>query len=253
MPVLVDLDQANLATLPCCGVQNPAHEGRRRKNCWLSTYLKKGLRAKVALTPDNRPCGYIESVPGEYCWRGVDASGYLFIHCVWTFYKRNQGKGLASSMVQACVEDARERAMSGVAVVAREGPWMAGPRLFLANGFEVVDTTPPDYQLLVRKLDPDAANPRFKGDWEKKLARYGRGLTLIRSNQCPHIAKFADEIARAAVDEYGIQPRIVELRSHRDAQNAPTPYAVFALIHDGRVLADHQISRTRFRNIMNKI
>ena len=28
---------------------------------------------------------------------------------------------------------------------------------------------------------------------------------------------------------------------------------VFAVIYDGQLLADHQISRTRFRNIMNKL
>jgi hypothetical protein len=28
MPVLVDLDPANIETLPCCGVKNAAHEGR---------------------------------------------------------------------------------------------------------------------------------------------------------------------------------------------------------------------------------
>ena len=45
---------------------------------------------------------------------------------------------------------------------------------------------------------------------------------------------------------------MVDLESWSDAQNAPTPYAIFALIYNGRLLADHQISRTRFRNIMNK-
>jgi len=30
-------------------------------------------------------------------------------------------------------------------------------------------------------------------------------------------------------------------------------YAVFALIHNGRLLADHQISRTRFHNVMKKL
>ena len=45
---------------------------------------------------------------------------------------------------------------------------------------------------------------------------------------------------------------MVDLESWSDAQDAPTPYAVFALIYDGRLLADHQISRTRFRNIMDK-
>jgi hypothetical protein len=253
MPVLVDLDQANLATLPCCGVKNPAHEGRRRKNCWLTTHLKKGLRAKVALTSGKRPCGYIESLPGEYAWRAVDARGYLFIHCVWTFSKQDQSKGVASQMVEACLQDARKAGMSGVAVVARDGPWLAGPALFLANGFVAVDTAPPDYQLLVCKFDASAANPAFKGGWEKKLMQYGRGLTLIRSDQCPHIAKFADEIAQTAAEEFGVKLKIVELKSHRDAQNAPTPYGVFALISDGHLLADHQISRTRFRNIMNQV
>ncbi|HUA62534.1 MAG TPA: YoaP domain-containing protein, partial [Verrucomicrobiae bacterium] len=73
------------------------------------------------------------------------------------------------------------------------------------------------------------------------------------SSQCPHIAKFASDIAQSAADDYGIDPTVIDLQSYRDAQNAPTPYAVFALIYNGRVLADHQISRTRFRNIMSAI
>lgn len=220
---------------------------------WLQTNFRKGLRAKVLLTPDNRQCGYIEYLPGEHAWRGVDARGYMFIHCIWTFYKQNQRRGLGSRMVQACVEDAGRAGMNGVAVISREKPWLAGAALFLANGFTVVDTAPPDYCLLVRKLNPSAADPAFKGAWEEKLKRYNRGLTIIRSNQCPHIAKFASEIAQAAEEEYGIKPRIVSLRSSREAQNAPTPYAVFAVIHNGRLLADHQISRTRFHNIMRKL
>ena len=50
-----------------------------------------------------------------------------------------------------------------------------------------------------------------------------------------------------------MKPRIVEIKSCRQAQNAPTPYAVFAVLHDGRILADHQISLTRFRNIVKKL
>ena len=155
-------------------------------------------------------------------------------------------------MVKACIEDAKKAGMAGVAVIARDGPWMAGSALYRANGFMVVDEAPPDYQLLVRKLDAGAPDPSFRGDWEDKLKRYAKGLTIIRSNQCPHIAKFAGDIERVAEEEYGLKPRIVELKSCREAQDAPTPYAVFALIHNGRVLADHPISATRFRNIMRK-
>ena len=142
--------------------------------------------------------------------------------------------------------------MNGVAVVTREGPWLADRRLFLANGFTVVDTAPPDYEVLVRKFEAAVAGPVFKGGWDEKVARYSRGMTILRSSQCPYIAKFTAEIAETAEQEYGIKARIVNIESWRDAQNAPTPYAVFALIYKGRLLADHQISRARFRNIMNK-
>ena len=49
-----------------------------------------------------------------------------------------------------------------------------------------------------------------------------------------------------------LEPRRVVLRSFREAQNAPTPYSVFSVIHDGTALSDHQISKTRFRNIMKR-
>jgi len=250
---LIDVDAASFDTLPCCGIRSPAHPGRQQKRCWLESNVKLGLRAKALLAPDGEPGGYIEYIPGEFAWRGVDAAGYMFIHCLWIYSRRHQRKGYGRLLVEACLDDARKAGKSGVAVMVREGPWLADRRLFLAIGFQPVDTAPPDYQLLVRKFDQRAANPAFKTDWDRKLATYGRGLTIIRSSQCPHIAKFAADIAETAKKEYGISPKAIDLQSSRDAQNAPTPYAVFALIYDGKLLADHQISRTRFRNIMKKL
>ena len=251
-PSLIDVDAASFDRLPCCGIKSPGHPGRQQKNCWMQTNAKFGLRAKMLLAPDGHPSGYIEYLPGEFAWRGVDAGGFMFIHCVWIFSRQHQGKGWGSVMVERCLDDAREAGMRGAAVMVRDGPWLTDRRLFLANGFESVDTAPPDYQLLVRKFDSGAANPAFKKDWDKKLEQYSEGLTIIRSSQCPHIAKFAAEITETAENEYGIRPTVVDLETWSDAQNAPTPYAIFALIYNGRLLADHQISRTRFRNIMSK-
>jgi hypothetical protein len=252
-PRLVDVDAASFDTLPCCGIKCPTHPGRQQKHRWLQANAKFGLRARMLLAPDGQPSGYIEYLPGEFAWRGVEARGYMFIHCIWVFSRLHQRKGWGSVMIKACLEDAKKAGMSGVAVMVRDGPWLADRRLFLANAFEAVDAAPPDFQLLVRKLNRAAANPAFKKGWDRKVARCGRGLTIIRSSQCPHIAKFASEIAQTAAEEYHIRPRVIDLGSWREAQNAPTPYAVFALIYNGRLLADHQISRARFRNIMNKL
>jgi len=251
-PRVIDVDAASFDTLPCCGIKSPSHSGRQEKRCWLQANAKFGLRAKMILGADGKPGGYIEYLPGEFAWRGVNAAGYMFIHCVWIFSRQYQGKGWGRLLVEACVDDARHAGMRGAAVMVREGPWMADRRLFLADGFEPVDTAPPDYQLLARKFDSGATNPAFKKGWDQKLAQYGKGLTVIRSSQCPHIAKFATEIVETAKEEYGIEARMVNLESWKDAQSAPTPYAIFSLIYNGRLLADHQISRTRFRNIMAK-
>lgn len=250
-PSLLDVDAASFDSLPCCGIKDAAHPGRRQKRCWLEANARCGLRARALVAPDGRACGYIEYLPGEFAWRGVEARGYTFIHCVWLHGKQYQGKGWGSVMVQACLDDAKKAGMHGVAVMVRDGPWLADRRLFLANGFEATGAALPDYQLLVRKFKSGAPDPAFHK--ARNLRDYGRGLTLIRSNQCPYIAKFEAEILETAEKEYHIKPKIVDLTSPEEAQKAPTPYAVFALIHNGRLLADHQISRTRFRNIMNQL
>ncbi len=250
---LVSINTSNIGALPCCGIKSAEHAGRVQKNCWLCARFQDGLRANVFLSPDDRACGYIEYVPGAYAWRAVNAVGYMFIHCVWTFLRQYQRQGLGSRMLRQCLAEAHAAGMDGVAVVARDGPWMASSALFRRNGFHVADTAPPDYQLMVRKLKPSAADPKFKGDWERKLRKYGRGLTIIRSAQCPHIAKFAADIAETSEKEFAVKPRVVELRSCRQAQDAPTPYAVFAVIYNGQLLADHQISRTRFRTLMRTV
>ena len=52
--------------------------------------------------------------------------------------------------------------------------------------------------------------------------------------------------------EFGVEPTLVELSTCRRAQDSPNPYGIFSVIWNGELVADHPISATRFRNIMNK-
>jgi GNAT superfamily N-acetyltransferase len=249
----VDITQANMGQVPLCGIKDPGHEGRLAKEGWLRTALKKGLQARVLLTEKGIQFGYVEWLPGEHAWRGVDASGYMFLHCIWTYFREYQGKGHGKLLIQACMDDAREAKMKGVATVARDRPWLAGSALFLKHGFEVVATAPPDYELLVKKLDRSAPDPRFRGDWARRLKKCGSGLTIIRAAQCPHSVRFADKIAAAAEASYGLKPRMVTLKTWRQAEAAPTPFAVFAVIYDGELVADHHVSVRRFETLMDRV
>jgi hypothetical protein len=130
---------------------------------------------------------------------------------------------------------------------------MAGKDLFVKNGFEVVDTAPPDFELLVKKFDKNAPTPKFKGAWDEKLSRYGKGLTIIRADQCPYSVKNVREISETAEKTYGIKPDIIDLKNCKEAQNSPCAFGTFCIIYEGKAIAHHPISKTRFTNIMNKI
>ena len=57
---------------------NPKHELYHNKVGWLKEQFKTGLKIKLLyIKGEKRPVGFIEYVPGEYCWRSVDAKGDL--------------------------------------------------------------------------------------------------------------------------------------------------------------------------------
>jgi GNAT superfamily N-acetyltransferase len=250
---IIDTDAKNIAEYPICTYKDAKQEGYQRKMAWLKKRYPQGLRFKLLQSEEDGIIGTVEYVPGEYSWRAVEADGYMVIHCIFLVPRKYKGKGYGSLMVEECLEDARGDKMHGVAVVTRKGTWMAGKELFLKHDFEVVEEAPPDFSLLAMKFREKAPSPRFSGDWDKRLEKYGKGLTIIKSDQCPYVAKAINEIGETAREHYGMEPDIVEVKNARQAQKAPSAYGgVFNLVYEGELLADHPISNTRFKNIMNK-
>lgn len=249
---IIDLNLNNVRGFGLCGYKNVKQEGYKRKTDWLKKRFKEGMKVKILDSPQDGSVGMIEYVPGEYAWRPVEASGYMFIHCLFVVFKKYKQKGYGSLMLKECLKDAKSQKMLGAAVVTRKGTWMAGKELFLKLAFEVVDQAPPDFELLAKKFKKGDPSPKFKGDWENRLRRYGKGITIINSDQCPYNVKFAREIVETARKTYGIEPKVIELKSSKEAQNSPSPFGISALVLDGRLVADHPISNRRFVNIMEK-
>jgi hypothetical protein len=250
---IIDVDSKNISKYGFYCTNDPKHVGYQAKLNWCKKRFSEGLKLKLLYsTPEKKSVGFIEYITGEYAWRGVDAKGYEFIHCILLMLNKYKKKGYATQLLKECIKDAKEEKTNGVAVVTRKGVWMAGKDLFLKNGFEVVDQAPPDFELLVKKFKKNAPSPKFKGDWEKRLSKYKKGLIIIHSGQCPYIAKSVLEIIQTAKKKYGLKPKLVELKNPKDAQAVPNPYTTFSMIYNGKLVADHPISNTRFINIMNK-
>lgn len=201
---IIDMDAENIFEYGFCGTRNIKHEGCRRKAEWFKKRQTEGMRYKVLYSEEKGTVGLIEYIPGEYAWRAIDADGYMVIHCLCIFYKPYREKGVATKMIDECIEDAKKEKKHGVAVVTRRGAWMVG-------------------------------------------------LTILWSDQCPYIAKSINEIRETIKERYGINANIVKIKDHKQAQEAPSPYAIFSLIYDGELLAFHPISNKRFMNIMDKV
>jgi len=248
---IIEMKPKDAGKVPLCGHKNPSNEGYQHKFQWIKKRLSEGLKVKMLNTQDDGIVGYIEYVPGEHAWRAVNAENYMFIHCIY-MEKRCKGRGYGTLLIKECIKDAKKAVMNGVAALTREGTWMVGKELFLKNGFEEVEKALPDFSLLVKKFKKSAPTPSFKRGWDKKLKKFGKGLTIITSGQCPQNVKMVNDITEIARERYAIVPRIVEYKSYRQAQNAPWPFAISGLLYNGKLVADHPISGTRFRLIMEK-
>lgn len=250
---IIDTNADNIHEYGMCGYKNIKIEGYRRKIEWLKHQFSKGMKYKILYSDKDGAVGGIEYIPGEYTWRAVEASGYMVIHCIYMIPRNYKEKGYGTLLLKACLEDAKKGKLHGIAVVTRRGTWMAGKELFVKNDFEVVDKAPPDFELLMQEFDQNAPSPKFKGDWEKRLSKYDKGLTIFSSDQCPYSPKAVKEISETAEKLYGVKPNIIELKNCKESQNTPCAFGSFCIVYNGKVIAEHPISSRRFMNIMNKL
>ncbi|MBN1270796.1 MAG: YoaP domain-containing protein [Candidatus Aminicenantes bacterium] len=247
---IVTVDAGNVDELGFFCVKNKKHPGYIAKRKWLERRFEEGMRINLIQTNDGQTAGFLETIPGEYTWRVVEAPGWLVIQCIWVASKKFPDKGMAPALIENCLKNAASGGKKGVAVVTSNGPWMAGKAFFLKNGFEQADEAGPYYQLLIKRTGKGKA-PAFPKNWDERLGR-DRSLRLIYTHQCPYIGKAVEELPPVA-DGFGADLNLIKLESAAEArERMPSPYGTLALIYNGRLLADHPISATRFKNILQR-
>lgn len=247
---VVDTDVGNIGGCGFCGLKDSGNLGYRRKVEWLKERYAEGLRLGIVRSREVGDVGTIEYTCSEQAWRPVEAEGYLFIHCLMVS-RKHAGKGVGTLLLDSCLADAKKSGRRGVAVVTSSDSFMARSDLFVKAGFVSVERIGP-YELLAKKFEKDAPDPRFIVDRERVLKRHAKGLAILAADQCPMIAKWVEEIA-AAARALGIEPKVVRVDSAAASRELPTPYGVFCIVYDGRLIAERPISATRFKNMMRKL
>lgn len=230
----------------CC-MSGADTKGYQQKLRWIRARFREGLRLKI-ISRGGR--GFIEYIPADYGWRGVDASGFMLIHCIWIVGKA-KGHGCGRALLDCCIADARARGMNGViAVTARGQLGLPETSFFLRHGFEIVDTAELELKLVCMKLKRNVPLPRFYGQREQKSK--SDGLTVTYTAQCPFAQGLVDNFTTLTKKEK-FELKVVQLRSRNAVlKSAPSAYGSFAITHQGKLLTHlyHRMTGKRLNALM---
>lgn len=236
---IADVDPSNLDERGFfCATSKRNSMGYEEKLAWTRERFLEGLRIKVIARGGR---GFIEYIPGRFAWRGIDAPGYMVIHCLCVA-GRTRAKGSGKALLDACIHDARQAGMHGVAAVTAHGKeGFVDTGFFVHHGFRVVQSTASGIDLVALKFQPASADPCFIADLKKKGRALSRGLTVISSPQCPFTYEGAQRIV-ALADADGIPVRSLRVNSLKQLrETSPSPYASFDIVNGGEVVS-HQFS-----------
>jgi hypothetical protein len=63
------------------------------------------------------------------------------------------------------------------------------------------------------------------------------------------VPKWVDEIAEAS-RTLGLEPKVVRVASAKASRELPTPYGMFSILYDGKLIAGRPVSARRFSSMM---
>ena len=243
-----EVSPADAAEKGICCSKDRKSKGFNAKVSWMCKPENDGLRLILAGRPQAGIIGFAEYLPADAAWRPVLAENYMFIQCIAMYEKKSRNQGVAGAMLGLIEKKALELGMNGVCVMTSTGSWMADKSLFEKNGYQVCDALG-RFELLCKTYNPEASLPELI-DQTEALAQY-QGWHLVYADQCPWHQKAVNDLLEAAT-ENNIQLKVTLLETAAQARNSPTGFGTFGLIKDGKLLADHYISKTRFLNILKK-
>ena len=230
----------------CCGfTDKKIARGYNLKKELIKRRLPEGFRLKKI---NVRGKVFIEYVLAESAWSPVDAPGYMFIHCFWVS-GRFKAQGFGSRLLDECIHDSRDK--NGIVAVTgkKTMPFLTDKGFFIKKGFEVCDTAPPYFELLVKRLK-DAPLPKFKEIAKKGVCENKKGLTFYYSDMCPFTDYWVDKMIEHA-DEFNIPSKKIKITTKEQAQNIPSLFGIFSVFYKGRFLTHKIMAHKEFSKILN--
>ena len=236
----------------CCAIGNDKKNKERAqsKKDWMKEQFMNGLVFKRI---DERGKFFIEYMPVEKVWKPIKGKNYLIINCLWVS-GRFKEKGIASRLLEECVEHAKNEKLDGVAVVSskKKKPFLTDKSFFIKYGFKVIDAAPPYFELLGLNLNTGAESPSFSRQAKMGVCDNNKGFTFIYSNQCPFMEEYIallDEICR----DKEIPSKTIKLKDFNAAQKLGSPFGTLGIYYQGEFKTHELMSEKKFEKFIQTV
>jgi GNAT superfamily N-acetyltransferase len=234
MEKIIKLDKSNINKEHiCCAISDKkCKDSYELKKDWLKqefdneyVFRRIDARAKV----------FIEYGPAEKAWVPVDAPNYLLINCFWVS-GQYKGQGYGKELLNLAFEDAKNQGKDGLVTVVgtTKFHFMSDTKWLLKQGFDTCEKLLSGFSLLVRKIKPDADNPKFKESIKSGECEYKNGLVAYYSNRCPFSEYHITNSLKESAEKRKLPLRVIKLDTIEKAQSAPTPATIFSLFYNGK-------------------
>ena len=232
----------------CCAISNKEDIQVTSKKSWIADRLDDGLVFKKG---DVRGKCFIEYIPAEKAWVPIEASGYMYIDCLWVS-GQFKGHGNSNILLEECIRDSKEKGKKGLVVLSskKKVSFIADPKYLRHKGFKLADTADPYFELLYLPFDKTAEIPQFKQS--VKETNQEKGMVLYYTAQCPFTAKYAPLIEVVA-NENDIPFKTVKIETTEEAQNALSPFTTYSIFYDGKFVTHEILSENKFLKLVKTL
>jgi len=248
---IIRLDEKNIADEHiCCAISDKkCMEGYHLKKNWLKKHFPRGFVFKKFNVKHKV---FIEYMPAENAWIPVEAPGYMLINCFWVA-GQYKGRGLGKRLLRECMHDSKDK--NGIMVVSshKKRPYLADKNFFLKYDFEMCDTAPPYFELLVKRNNKKSPLPGFKKIAKENKCKNNQGLTVFYTHQCPFTDYYVHVELKEIAKEYNLPLKIVIIETMKDAQQIPSAFSHYSLFYKGKFLAHEILTKNKFHKLWEKI
>ena len=250
----ITLNKSNIdAEHICCAFSDKkCSDGYELKKQWLKTEFDHGY---VFRRLNERAKVFIEYGPAEKAWAPVIAPNYMMVNCFWVSGKY-KGNGHGQALLQQAIHDATQQGKAGLVTIAgtKKYHFMSDTSWLLRQGFEICESLPSGFSLLVKYINRQNQQPIFHESVKTGECPEKSGYVVYYSNRCPYSEYHVRSSLSEVIAKRDLPLKIVKLGSMEEAQSAPSPATIFSLFYNGKfITTDISVCMdSKFDKIMEK-